>query len=127
MAEHLVQLTEKEERCRELTVSVHHVSCGHDAGDSVLLVPDEDKVGCFQRGEYIDQFLVIPGLVSADDGGAETRGRTGVAGLRDRLPGHRAPQRVCTGKHCELRVVVEEHLCYGLLKRGGGCHKRHFP
>src|ERR1035438_2426752 len=89
MAEHLVKLTQKEERRRELTVSVHYVSCGQDAGDSVLLVPNENEVGCFQRGEYIDQFLVIPGLVSADDGGAESGGRTGVAGLRDRLPGHR--------------------------------------
>ncbi len=85
MAERLIQLTKKEERCCQLAVSVHYVSCGHDAGDSVLLVPDEDEVGCFQRGEYIDQFLVIPGLMSADDGVAETRGRTGMACLRDRL------------------------------------------
>lgn len=71
MAERLIQLTEKEERCRQLAVSVHHVCCSHDSGDGVLLVPDENEVRCLQRGEYIDQFLVIPGLMSADDGGAE--------------------------------------------------------
>src|SRR6266567_360507 len=102
MAERLVQLAEKKERCRQLTVSVHHIGCGHDTGDSVLLVPDEDEAGGFQCAEHIDQLLVIPGLVSADDGVRETRRRTGVARLSDRLPGHRAPQRVRAGKLGEV-------------------------